>query len=428
VNTPLADLDELVLLCRDQRARLYIEEAIACYRGGAYRSAIVATWIAVCYDIIDKLRELALAGDKEAAQITEGIEKTRRENDIVGALMIERSLLDVAREKFELLSPLEHIDLQRLQQDRHRCTHPSLVSEDQGFTPPGELARLHIRSAVTHLLQHPPVQGKHALNRLLREVASEYFPDDVTAATASLAAGPLKRPRESLVRNFVIVLLKEVFQPHTDSRPRSRLFAALGAVRTLHPAVFEATLSDNLSGLCRVVADEHLPLILHALSRIPDSWRHLAPDVQHRLETFTRQLPSASLDELEFLLEYAPLRSQASARLAAATAKELTQVLFFVVPAQVVDRYIEIYLSAHSYAEANDWGRFMCLSAAEFSADQQRRLLAGIAGNSQVYESFEVGSVIARLRQTRVLSEADFESLLRDHGLRKFMSGDQSEA
>ena len=68
-NTALADLDELILLCRDDKARLYIVEAVTCYRSGAYRSAIVATWIAVCYDIIDKLRELARSMHEESTSL-----------------------------------------------------------------------------------------------------------------------------------------------------------------------------------------------------------------------------------------------------------------------------------------------------------------------------------------------------------------------
>ena len=71
----LADLDELILRCRDERARSYIAEAVGCYRATAYRSAIVATWAAVCYDILDKLRELALAGDKGAEEVLEFIFK-----------------------------------------------------------------------------------------------------------------------------------------------------------------------------------------------------------------------------------------------------------------------------------------------------------------------------------------------------------------
>jgi hypothetical protein len=38
------DLDELVALCRDKVAKKFIQEAVACYRAGAYRSCIVATW------------------------------------------------------------------------------------------------------------------------------------------------------------------------------------------------------------------------------------------------------------------------------------------------------------------------------------------------------------------------------------------------
>lgn len=66
MSQPLADLDELVLKCRDERAKSYIAEAVACYKVGAFRSSVVVCWIAVCFDVIDKLRELALAGDAEA--------------------------------------------------------------------------------------------------------------------------------------------------------------------------------------------------------------------------------------------------------------------------------------------------------------------------------------------------------------------------
>lgn len=87
--SPLADLDELVLRCRDQRARAYMAEAVASYKAGACRAAIVATWVAVCYDFIDKLRELALSGDKEAEKHVEELEKTRKTGDIAKALKFE---------------------------------------------------------------------------------------------------------------------------------------------------------------------------------------------------------------------------------------------------------------------------------------------------------------------------------------------------
>ena len=110
--SPLEDLDELTLRCRDEKARLYIAEAVASYRAGAFRSAIVASWIAVCFDVIEKFRELALAGDKEAEKQIQDLDATRRSGDLARALKFERELLELARDKFELISPLEFIDLE----------------------------------------------------------------------------------------------------------------------------------------------------------------------------------------------------------------------------------------------------------------------------------------------------------------------------
>lgn len=71
----LTDLDELAQQVKDKRSRTYIVEAINAYRGGAYRAAIVATWIAVIYDILLKLRELV---KREIFQLTaEDLEKLK---------------------------------------------------------------------------------------------------------------------------------------------------------------------------------------------------------------------------------------------------------------------------------------------------------------------------------------------------------------
>lgn len=174
--SPLEDLDELTLRCRDVRAREYIKEAVASYRAGAFRASIVGTWIAVCFDLMEKFRELALAGDKEAEKQVQELDALRRSGDSTRAVKFERNILELAKEKFELISPLEYIDLRRLQEDRNRCAHPSLTADEKAYSPSAELSRLHLHSAVIHLLQHPPVQGKYALDLLQNEVSSEYSP------------------------------------------------------------------------------------------------------------------------------------------------------------------------------------------------------------------------------------------------------------
>jgi hypothetical protein len=270
--TALADLDELVLLCRDEKARLYIVEAVACYRSAAYRSAIVATWIAVCYDIIDKLRELALSGDSAAQQHIDKLEQARASSDIEQSLRFERGILNLAQDQFALITPLEYMDLSRLQEDRNRCAHPSLISLDQGFEPSAELARMHIRAAVSHLLQHQPVQGKAALERLVNEVNSEYFPRTSSKAAQALSSGPLKRPRESLIRNFLVVLLKDALATEIDWKREARIFAAISAVKQLHSSNFESILSQILPSLFRNIPEPLLNKGVSFLVKFNDYW------------------------------------------------------------------------------------------------------------------------------------------------------------
>ena len=65
--TRLHNLDELLLSVRDRQSRAYLEEAITAHRAGANRAAIVTLWTTIVYDIIQKIRELANAGDTNAA-------------------------------------------------------------------------------------------------------------------------------------------------------------------------------------------------------------------------------------------------------------------------------------------------------------------------------------------------------------------------
>ena len=54
VGQGLTDIDSLALAVRDPESKRLVGEALSAYRGGALRSAIVSTWIAVDYDIIAK--------------------------------------------------------------------------------------------------------------------------------------------------------------------------------------------------------------------------------------------------------------------------------------------------------------------------------------------------------------------------------------
>lgn len=417
--SPLEDLDELTLRCRDEKAREHIFEAVASYRSGAFRAAIVTTWIAVCFDFIEKLRELALAGDKEAEQQVQSIEKIHRTNDITAALKFEKDLLSLAKDKFSLLTPIEYEDLKRLQDDRNRCAHPSLSSDDQAYSPPAELARLHIHSAVTHLLQHPPVQGKYALERLLKEIDSEYFPTSEMETKTVFSVGPLRRPRDSFVRSLVIVLCKSILSDSEGWKKRNRRVAAIKAVSSLHYTPSSKAKKDTLPTLFRGIEDKDMHKAINFLRNLTESWEYLEEDIHQRLKKFVRTLDTDNFAQyIDFLIEYQPLRSQAKQRLERASKRDLKEVwLFFGTPPEVLDKIIDFYFQSDSYDEANDWAKELSQISNEFSENQIRKLLVGVADNSQITGSFQLGTLINNLRIGNKIPEEEFEALLQENGL-----------
>lgn len=278
----LADLDELVLRCKDAQSRQYIAEAVACYRAGAYRSCIVATWIAVVFDYLHKLRELERAGDAPARIALDAFEKVRASSDVSGSLKFEKEMLGHMEKDFELISPLEAADLQRLFDDRNRCAHPSMNSLEEIYRPSAELARSHLRNAIVHVLQHPPVQGKAALERLLGDIRSEYFPKRTADAVKYFRAGPLSRPRDALVRDLVIVLMKDLLPKEAPFVLRPQDTAALSAVRQMHQAVTESAMQARLSDIMRQIPDTELYIAIEFLLSIPDTWQFLSITVAVR--------------------------------------------------------------------------------------------------------------------------------------------------
>ena len=126
-------------------------------------------------------------------------------------------------------------------------------------------------------------------------------------------------------------------------------------------------------------------------------------------------------------MSYPPLREHAEHRAHRASKQDILDALFFELPPVVADRCITLYLEASSFAEANGWSSEILTYATDFTADQQRRILAGVGENYQLYNSNTIGSVITRLRQSKKLPAAEFEQLLTENGLQRLVP-DHSEA
>jgi hypothetical protein len=415
----LADLDELALRCQHERARGYLSEAIGCYRAGAFRACIVSTWIAVAFDFIDKLRELDLSGDLNAHAKLEEFDRIRTQNDLRRSLEFERGILELARDSFELLSPLEYSDMKRLFEDRNRCAHPSMIALDQAYQAEPELARLHMVNAVNYLLGRPPVQGKAAMDRLVHEIESQYFPTETSAAVQHFRHGPLARPRDALVRNLVILLSKKVLLESIEDTEARRIYAAISAIREMHREVTEAVLFDMLSDLMRRVEDDALPRALGFLRLLADSWQYLRADVRARLEAYVRNMPGeGTTHSLGFAVGFPPLQGMAIQRVASLEDGELAEILEKYHGPALLDRAIALYIEANSFNEANRRANLLILPVVQyFSSQQVERIIRGAASNSQILGSFQVRPAILALRESERMPRPEFDQLLEEVSL-----------
>ena len=59
-------LEDLYNEVRDPATKPRVREAIDAYNAGAFRSAIISTWVAVSLDLVAKIRELADQSDGAA--------------------------------------------------------------------------------------------------------------------------------------------------------------------------------------------------------------------------------------------------------------------------------------------------------------------------------------------------------------------------
>lgn len=409
-----------LLKCRDQKAKDYIREAVACYKAGAFRSSIVSTWIAVSFDILDKLKELSLAGDKEAEKQVESFDKARRIGDIANSLKFEREILAVCRDKLELISPVEFIDLDRLQEDRNRCAHPSMTADGEVFNPSAELARMHIRSAVEHLLRYPPAQGKYALDSLTSEVESEYFPTDINKAVVAFENSPLKKARDSLIRNFTVVLLKKLITEPNDFKKIYRISTALNAIGLIHREPYRDTLTEKLSSIVRSLETENLNRIIPLINHVADSWSYFEADIRQKIQTYVENLPKEKLEDIDVFLSIPDLKTFAEKRLKRATMSELDEPLFFIVPLQVSDRIIELYSDSRNFDQANKFATTVIRYAGEYTKEQVQKIISSCGDNDQIEYSFEVGSVINALRKNRNVSDEEIDGWLVKADLNKF--------
>lgn len=126
------------------------DEAILDYQIGNLRSSILSLWVAVIFDIIDKIRELAIQGNQEAVNFIESIDQLHLKP--IEEQFIQEKNIIAELKKFETLSVAECNYIARLKVDRNHCAHPYFYPNEKVFEPSRELVRYHLSSSADLLL------------------------------------------------------------------------------------------------------------------------------------------------------------------------------------------------------------------------------------------------------------------------------------
>lgn len=423
--TRFADLEELRLRVRDPLVARLFSEAASGYESNALRGAIVTLWTAVVFDIVAKLRELELGGDKEAQSHLKKFEAARAHHDVESALRFERDILSVARDQFELLTPQEFDDLRRLQEDRNRCAHPSMNSAEEAYMPSAELVRYHLRSAAEHLFVRPPVQGKAALERLFSEVTNPFFPRDPSAA-ARILEGTLGRAKATLIRNFLLASAKEVLVGESASSPAAvaPILTALAATKQLQPALTSNVIRDEFPRLAQRVPGEHVGRILWVALPLPEVLEHLRPDTESRVDEYAKAVPTSDLNpHLLVALRNPRFEPAARVRLDGLEWSDLVQLVSkgpmrLSRHPEIVSRVVDTYCNSLSWNMSNELGpKAIVPLATILTKEQVQQILAAMKANGELTYAHTSKQVLPRLREVGQLPPTEFDALGNKLGL-----------
>jgi hypothetical protein len=427
----ISSLDELAVACVDETSRLQIMEAISCYQSGAYRAAIVTAYVAVCFDLIQKLRNLAASGDGEAKTAVVKLEMLQEKHDrndpqaIKGLLEFERRLLEEFRDKFDFFGRNEFDDLERLRTDRNRCAHPTFLKNALPFTPSAEQARLHIRNAMVLVLTQQPKQGKAALESLQALILSSYFPAEIDDAVTRLKGSELQNAKQSLITGFVDLICfgwPDRKSPLFHKRPT---LVALLAALEIHREKMLPRLIRNVNRLLMETDASAVNLGGFLAVRIVDVGEKIEeagrPIVKSWLTSPERKSELASVIKRALGVEW--LKDKAEAICSTLNAEDFGSIEDDVPP-QIATAAAKLYASATDWNKANEYAsRFAIRYAGWFSTSDLEIIFAAAGtGKADLAGSHGFREFVDTLLLQDAKKKTEVVNLLNEHGLERFTS------
>lgn len=239
----MLDLDEMVIGIKNTQVKKYLDEAIKSYKVGNYRSAIITSWIAAMFDMVEKFQ--ILIRDREPTAIAQWRDI---EPKIIAHENWETNLINAAKSA-DMISQYELETLEKLRGIRNKYAHPSFDEVGILFDPTPEEVRYFIRTLFDLILSQPAQLGAFYVNKLLEQIKNSYFfatkpnLDDLT-----LSKGLVFEKFNKINKKQVRRLIKELFQVLPSPENSDHELNVLCFVINLWGCSDELQIFENISG------------------------------------------------------------------------------------------------------------------------------------------------------------------------------------
>lgn len=420
MDARLTDLDALALTVRNPLTRDYIDEAVRAYRAGSYKSAIVAIWVAVTFDIIAKIRELAGQGDAQAVNFVSAWDTNVAANNIDKLLAMERELLVKAETDFGFVDSIAKRHFERLQADRHLCAHPAFTSEGQLFSPEPELVRLYIVEAIRNLLCQRPVQGRTLLTLFDNEFKSLSFPTQPVVISRFVRERYLQYARPGAMIAFAKVLGKAMLReaPPGWETKIGLLPHALQAVREVDRAMWSDLVVPALVDLIDSADDQHLPNSYALLSKFAELRAALPGPTLEKISAYLENLVPGENDVRAFdavgLQKFKDLMIEKFS-----DSDEAVQgaVLIRLAVPEFWPTALARFSAAGSYRGAEAWfARYIAPFQDAATTAQMEEVFAAVGANHQIYHAadvpFQLSNFVGRVGRRETLTADNLAALV----------------
>ncbi len=384
----LVDLDELLNNLHSSYTKEYVAEVLAAYRSGAYRAAVATIWVAICIDIIEKIRELSNLGEKYAEKIIAELDSIGQD-DKVKIQKFESQLIEhAASEEFQLITLIEKDHLKRIYLDRNICVHPTFQKDGRHFEINSELVRSHIIQASNILFLNPPRVGKSSIKRIWDLINEKSFPEDSEQAFHLLSSSYyLGKSKDAVYRDLLLIVLKRFFaDKDAISVPLGeRMCIAVNVLYKLKPSIVLTVFGERFTELLAMADEVILKRVFILLRFLHFPWSHISSPIKTRIKNLILTLSAEDIIKYkihESVRNISDLAINLRERIVSLEASDKLMVLAGSPSSDFKDLAIETFINSGSFGSAYENGKkYLLPHAVHFNQEDLNKVLQGSLNN-----------------------------------------------